>query len=308
MVAATDLELSILRTICWFSVFDLPLSTFEIYKWLLTPARAYDLFEVDLALEQSEWLQSRIDSKDGLFFLKMTDVKNTFLNRHRRFLDAIRKFRKLCRATYFFQLLPGVRAVCAVNTLAWWHTTAESDIDLFIVTSPKHIWSSRLLLVLPFLLTGLRPQHSQATAIKDPYCFSFFCTTEALQFENIKWNEDDHYLAYWVKSMVPMFDRGDVIEQIEAINKWSDHVLPNAWMRSPHPVHKPIALFSFPIQWSFLEPVCRAIQRHKFPSVIRDLANQDSRVVITDDMLKFHENDRRVEFIQAFRDAYEHAL
>jgi hypothetical protein len=304
-MSPSDLELSIFRTLCWFSIFDLPLSTFDLWKWLLKPARPYDLFEVDQALEGSEWLSSRIKRKDGMIFLKTGDLSVILQNHHRQFLDAQRKFRKLRRAAHFFQLIPGVQAVCAVNTLAWWHTHKHSDIDLYIVTKPGRIWSSRFLLVLPFLLFGGRPRHSLVSKFTDPFCFSFFSTTSALAMDNFKWNQNDHYLAYWLKSIVPVFDRSDVIGQIHEQNKWTDVVLPNACMRQPHPVHQPIAMAPIPIQWSIFEPLFRRLQRRKFPAILRELANLDSRVVITDDMLKFHDNDRRAEFIRAFDDAYE---
>ncbi len=305
MAQPTDLELSIFRTLCWFSLFDFPLSSFDVWKWLLKPGRVYNFFEVDHALEQSDWLSNRLTGQNGMFLLKRSDPLPVLMSRHRRFLDATRKFRKLRRAAHFFQLLPGVQAVFAVNTMAWWHTNEQSDIDLFIITKPSHIWSSRFLLVLPFLLSGHRPHHAQTTPLKDPFCFSFFCTTEALAMETLKWSQDDHYFAYWIKSIVPIFDRAEVLSQIQMHNKWTDVALPNARMRNVHPIHKPISIAPLPIQGSFLEPLFRHVQRNKFPTVLRGLANLDSRVVITDDMLKFHENDRRAEFIQAYHDAYE---
>lgn len=301
----SDLELSLFRTLCWFSIFDIPLTTFDLWKWILKPSRPYDLLEVDQVIMQSEWLSHRVMMQDGMYFLKQDNPQEKFLGRHRRFLNATIKFRKLRRAAHFFQLFPGVRSVCAVNTLAWWHTTSQSDIDLFIVTSAKRIWSSRLFLVAPFLLTGSRPHHGQQTSVKDPFCFSFFCSETAMQFESLQWKEEDYYLAYWVKSIVPMFDRGEIVSQMERLNKWTDRLLPNARMRQIHPVHKPLRVRALPIQWTFFEPICRWFQRNRFPSVLKGLANRDSRVVINDDMLKFHENDRRGEFMQMFQDVYE---
>ncbi len=314
MAVPTDLELSIFRTLCWFSIFDLPLTTFDLWKWLLKPGRTYDLFEVDTALEQSNWLSGRMSVRDGMFLLVHSGINPGLIpdrvgqDRHRRFLDAQRKFRKLRRAAFFFQLLPGIEAVYGANTLAWWHTNEQSDIDLFIVTKPKRIWSSRFWLVFPFLLSGHRPHYTQEVKFKDPFCFSFFCTTDALAMDVLKWNQDDHYLAYWIKSIVPIFDHRDVMEEIHAQNKWTDVALSNAKMRSVHPIHKPVSLIPLPIQLSVFESFFRHIQRGRFPAVLRELANLDSRVVITDDILKFHENDRRAEFIAAYQDTYEKSV
>ncbi len=304
----TDLELSIFRTICWFSLFEFPMTHFEIWKWLLKPTRPYDLFEINHSLTQSEWLASRLQVVDGFYGLKTHPAHDSCVaERHVRFLDGVRKYRKLRFACHFFQLLPAVRAVAAANTLSWWHTTEKSDIDLYIVTTPKKIWSSRLFLVFPFLLAGHRPQ-PQELPRRDPFCFSFFATTDALQLETLKWNAEDYYLAYWVKSLVPMLDRQSVFAEISALNRWADILLPNARARSIHPIHKPTRVFPLQIQHRLFEPLFRTIQQKKFPASLRALANLDSRVVITDDMLKFHDTDRRAEFSLRFKDVFEKGL
>ncbi|MEK7452557.1 MAG: hypothetical protein AAB664_04410, partial [Patescibacteria group bacterium] len=66
----TNLEQSILRTLCWFSVFDRPITRFEIWKWLLEPDRAYDLAEVYRTIESSEWIKERTVEKDGFYQLR----------------------------------------------------------------------------------------------------------------------------------------------------------------------------------------------------------------------------------------------
>ena len=305
MAYPTDLELSVYRTLCWFSVFHHPLTRFELWKWLLKPQRPYDLSEVDSVLEQSSWLSERLCSTDGFFTLKQETPRRCLAERRQQFLDGMRKYRKLRRACLFFSCLPGVCAIAAVNTLAWWRTSSESDIDLFIVTQPKRIWSSRFFLVLPFLFFGNRPSHYSQTPVTDPFCFSFFATREALQFESLKWNEEDYYLAYWVKSMVPLFDRTNILKEFSDLNRWANHFLPNAQSREIHPLHRSCRLFSLPVQWTFLEPLFRFLQLNRLPPSLRALANKDSRVVVTDDLLKFHENDRRELFLQQFQVIYE---
>lgn len=304
----TDLELSVFRTLCWFSVFHYPLTTFEIWKWLLRPVRPFDLFEVTQALANSEWLKERLNSQDGFWTLRSESNAQLKEERHRRFLNAVVKYRKLRRACYFFQLLPNVRAVASANTLAWWHTTNESDIDLYIITDPNRIWSSRFFLVLPFALIGNRPQNIEEFKVSDPFCFSFFSTTEALQMEPLKYGNEDPYLAYWIKSLVPILDRSEVFPQLVSVNRWADVILPNARHRLSHPTLRPRRLFSLPIQWSLFEPLFRSIQRNRFPSRIRELANQDSRVIVSDQILKFHNHDRREQYNREFQEIYEREI
>ena len=308
MLQSTDLELSIFRTICWFSVFHYPLTTFEIWKWLLCPSRPYDLFEVSQALTNSAWLKEKLNQKDGFWTLHSDPLSSMVEERHKRFLNSVGKYRKLRRACYFFQLLPNVKAVASANTLAWWHTTNESDIDLYIMTDPNRIWSTRFFLVLPFALFGNRPQQLNEVKVNDPFCFSFFTTTEALQMESLKYGDEDPYLAYWIKSLVPMLDRSEIFSQLVSVNRWVDVILPNARQRLSHPSHKARRLFSIPIQWSLFEPLFRSIQRNRFPSNIRDLANKDSRVIVSDQILKFHNSDRREQFTKEYKEIYEREI
>ncbi|MBI2474970.1 hypothetical protein HYV69_00925 [Candidatus Uhrbacteria bacterium] len=308
MSQPTDLELSIFRTLCWFSVFHYPLTTFEIWKWLLRPVRSYDLFEVTQSITNSGWLKEKLNQKDGFWTLRYDPNLSMIEERHKRFLNAIVKYRKLSRASYFFQLLPSLKTVASANTLAWWHTTNESDIDLYIMTDPNRIWSTRFFLVLPFAVCGNRPKRFENVKVNDPFCFSFFTTTEAIQMESLKCAQEDLYLAYWIKSLVPIIDRSDFFSQLSSVNRWVDVVLPNAHPRLLHPYHCQHKLFSIPIQWSLFESLFRFIQRRHFPSSIAELANKDSRVVVSDQILKFHNSDRRDQFMDEFKKIYEREI
>lgn len=312
----TDLEQSILRTLCWFAVFDRPITGFEIWKWLIEPARAYDLSEVHRVLEGSEWLKPRVQKEGGYFRLYSPSSfeavrgsrrgvgggevshSQAVSNRSKNYLDATKKFRKLKRASFYFRLFSSARSVAAVNSIAWMNTNTESDIDLFVVTKPKSIWSTRFWMVTPFILSRSRPGASD----QDPFCFSFFTTSNALAMDHLRLKEGDHYFAFWLKSIVPMFDHDDQFEKMQNENAWADRVLPNASARSVHPLHT-----SKQIPWiiphtGIFESLYRSISHKRFPLAIRNLANKDSRVVISDDVLKFHETDRRAEFETSYQE------
>lgn len=299
-----------MRTVLWFSQFSHPLTVFEIWKWLLQPERAYGLGEVYAILERSSWLHDKLESQDGFYVLKGSGIRRLIQGRQEKFLDAERKFALLRRAATYFSLLPAVRCVAAANTLAWWSTTKDSDIDLYIVTKPGHIWSTRFWLVVPFLLLGRRPSYASSPPYEggargglDPFCFSFFSTSTSLNVEELCLPRD-YYMAFWVRSLVPVLDRDGSLEAVQTQNRWASRTLPNAQPRHHHHRHVPSMLMSLPIQWRFTEPVFRRVQRDRLPTYLREIANLDSRVVVTDDVLKFHDNDRRAQY----RDAYESLL
>ena len=316
---SSSLEQSVLKTLAWFSVSNRSVTGFEIWKWLLEPDRTYSIADVYFALSSSEWLRNRMNVTRGFYCLRSplltkegtgevrTEVYDPsptsvslqwIFRRQDHYIDAIRKFHKLRRAAYFFELFESVRTVAAVNSIAWWNTDATSDIDLFIVVKPNSIWSSRFWIVAPFILFGIRP-HVQETI--DPFCFSFCVTTNNLSMDHLRLKEGDHYFAFWAKSIVPIFDRDKNLEQLDQENPWASTMLPNASTRRVHSRHRPHRVFPIMRHTGLFESVYKSIQQKRFPSSISSIANKDSRVVITDDMLKFHDNDRRAEFEERYK-------
>ena len=100
----TLLEQSILKTLCWFSVTDYPVTGFEIWKWLLEPDRAYELSEVFRVLESSEWLHNRITNENGYYMIQNDSISlpcegegrgegfDRVGLRQEHYLDAIRQY------------------------------------------------------------------------------------------------------------------------------------------------------------------------------------------------------------------------
>lgn len=308
--ALSDLEQSILRTAAWFSLSQYPLTHFELWKWLLLPERAYSLAEVEAELRESPSLRESLTFQDGWVALASAgDIGEAVGKRHARFLDATRKLGKLKRAARWLGALGSVRAVAACNTLGWYATDKDSDIDLFILVRPGTVWTARLLLVAPFLLLGKRPivheapEGPAASSAGDPYCFSFFLSSAALRLDSLPLPGGDPYFAYWMRSLIPVFDRDGLFDRLREANGWVRAYLPHANGRPVHSERAPSgsvpALAPSP---RLFESLARLLQAKRFPKALRDLMNRDSRVVISDAMLKFHANDRRADFRAAWQE------
>lgn len=289
------LEAAIVRTAAWFSLFDYPLTAFEIWKWLGLKS---SLVEVEKALAESVWLRGRLEFHGGFFVLGGRPAETLIALRQERWLEAARKFKKLNRAARYFSLFPFVRAVFACNTLAWRHTAPASDIDLFIVVAPGTIWLARFLFVTPFRLLGRRPKQTVA----DPFCFSFFVTDDNLSLEKLLLPDGDPYMAYWLASLVPVFDRGEIQRRLTEKNKWIFGSLPNAFSNFSNEKNR----FFLPLNFlRVFEGLAKRLQEKFFPPQIKAAANLDSRVVISDSVLKFHLNDRRAYFRDEGKKIYE---
>lgn len=331
-VGATALELTIARTLAWFSLFDYPLTSFDLWKYLYQPDKKYSLIEVETVLFESRWLAEKIKISGGFYFwFEGKDDTLMIKITQARFLDATRKYKKLRWAVRYFSLFPFIRAVFACNNLPWHNTSAGSDIDLFIVVEPGTIWLSRLLLVLPFALFKKRPIQNSTTpplspsfglppplklwrtgrgashhsTTFDPFCFSFFTTEDNLNFEKLLLQDEDPYFSYWLASLVPVLDRDNLQERLWSENKWLVETLPNIFLSTKHNEISPQILPALPLNFlKFFEAPVRWLQYKFLPCELRDAANRNSCVIVSEQMLKFHTNDRR----ERFRDEWQKIL
>jgi hypothetical protein len=295
MAHLTPMESAIWRTVCWFAVFEYPLTVFDMYKWMIDPPEDVRLSDVYATLDSSKVLTGNLVQQDGFYLpAALPEAKRVFDQRHDRFLDAMRKYARLKTATRYIGKAPGVRGVAAVNTLGWWHTDAGSDIDMLIIARPDRLWTARFLSVLPFLLMRKRPG-AQASA-NDPLCFSFYLSEDALDVEKLCL-DDDPYFHYWLYSAVPIFESGGVIQRVHETNEWARARLPHT--KLPNPPER-ICAQSHGKGFALgagVERFLRWVQRKRLPEHIRERAEDASTHVVVDDaMLKFHTNDRRAAY------------
>ncbi|MBI1908037.1 hypothetical protein HYS28_01295 [Candidatus Uhrbacteria bacterium] len=295
---ASVLEWDCYRTIAYFAYFRYPLTAFEVWKWLYAPEGRWTLADVTYALATSTWLGERVGASQGFYGVGDVDVQ--VADRHERLLDALRKYRVLAPVVAYLRRLPFIDGVAVCNSLAFHHTTAASDIDLFIVTAPGRVWSARLLAVSAMAALRKRPGEAR----RDPVCCSFFADRNALDMARLKIDDEhDPYLAFWTHTLVPLVDRGDVFSRVHVMNGWVRDVLPNARpvSRAPRLRHGAPrrGFIRDNLAALFPEDAARAFQERKFPASIRALKNVDTRVVVNDRMLKFHENDRRHDIKRA---------
>lgn len=214
-----------------------------------------------------------------------------------------RKLRRARRTAGFLSKLPWVRAVVLCNTTALGQARDGSDLDFFVIVKHGAIWRSRFFSALPFALLNARPAvFDQQNKKKDPVCLSFFITDEKLDLSDFSLSDDDPYLRHWFLSLMPLTDDG-VMRHF-----WDqNHVL-----RRRHPLAKPWMALSghdysvggklkYGLQNSWLEGFVKRLQWKRFPKHIREMANQDTRVIINDQVLKFHVQDQREKFKQDYQ-------
>ena len=287
------LERAIWRTIQLFALYPFAPTVFEVHKWLIQPDRSYDLKEVSDAITNSEWLHRRITTKHG--FIAPQDAEHLIEDRQDRFLDGVRKFKKVRRVRFVLRLIPFIKGVAICNTLSWMNTTKTSDIDFFIITKSNSVWSTRFFSVLPFFFK--RPHRGG----RDPLCFSFFVDEHHLNLSSVC-IENDIYNAMWVQSLIPILGDDVIWESFRQANAWSTEFTPQSSFAHPIPRRFNVSGKRFTMSSpKILERLLERVQRWRFPDSIRELENTSTRVVIQNHILKFHVADGRKPFADLYR-------
>jgi predicted nucleotidyltransferase len=184
----------------------------------------------------------------------------------------------------------------SISMNAW---TPDSDIDLFIITSPNKLWTVRILITLIFQILWVRKTSSKHAG---RFCLSFFATENALDFSSFA-IENDVYLYFRILYFKPILNFDNTYENfIEANATWADFSLyqdiieenkkgvkiknSNSNKNKISNVRNTTGLHSLPeklLKKIFLSRTLKTYEKLRKPFW----------VIINDDMLKFHDKDVR---------------
>ena len=290
---------SIIDTLAFFAIFDFPLTSTEVFDRLWEPPAGVGPLDVTKELEHLV-VNKVIVGGGGYFAL---DSINGALERRRgaHWLVA-HKLRRARRALRYAAWVPFMRAVFICNTVAFGWPRAESDIDVFVVVRRDRLWLTRLFLTAAIGLSGYR-RHGARVA--DQVCLSFYITDNALDLSAVRLDADDVLLTYWSLFLHPLYDPENVAIEVRHANSWAATRIPHAPLDIKlHPTvpqyhvslwfKKLIEKIFFYRIGNYLNAWAGGLQKQKMRGNTHSVQRlPDSRVVISDTMLKFHENDRR---------------
>ncbi|MBF8280897.1 MAG: hypothetical protein HW383_670 [Candidatus Magasanikbacteria bacterium] len=272
---------SILQTLAFFSIFDFAPTRLELKNFSLVAGWE----EFCAALEKLS-ADGVILERDGLFSLAARPLDPNI--RRDRYRAAVRKFSRADRAAVWLKKIPWVRFVAVTNSLAWWNTKPESDIDFFIVVRHGRLWTTRLLVAILLRIFRLRPGEGSL----DPICCSFWMSDAGADLKEIE-IVGDVYLSFWKRRLI-------VINNVGAAGceSWvcatSDRLI-GCGTRVEHSAAPTFTKLIF----KRTEKISRRLSMKLFPKNIRSASA--SGVVLTDYMIKLHAPDRRVEIRDRWR-------
>jgi hypothetical protein len=298
-------DLAIARSVLYASLFDYPLTLAQLrqtlIEWTATPS------QILAAYHRSDALQAAIEYRDGFFFPRgrheLVAERRRREARSRSFLDRQRRLLSIVCA------LPFVRMVALSGSVAHLNLEGGGDLDLFIVTRGRHVWSVTVLVVLLARLLGRRRT----------VCANFVVADSRLALE-----QQDLFTASQMVHLKPLIGRDLFFDFIEA-NPFVRRFYPN--FQPPGPAQTPrmvwdsaspglswrsivFARLKPTVEWLLASPsrafevLCRRAYRSY---LTRRAASWQSpeQVRLEDDFLKLHTRSHRQTVLERFERTVE---
>ena len=252
--------------------------------------------------------QNIIQEKFGYYFLPGREV--TVEKRRERLLISELKMKLACRAAKKFARCRLLKRFLSV--IRWVRNKPKPKVILiFYYHRARADLAGKIFYQFNFASVG--PAHLRPKT-NNRICLSFYVDSENLDLSGLRAMEDDIHFIYWLHQMVPLYDPENYYAKFSAANNWTKKFLPNlkpevlAGYISPLTVSKLGRLWKglWGKMWGggygqLLENQARQIQQIKLKISLKAKANQPGNgVVIKDGVLKFHENDRRAGYYEAW--------
>ncbi len=298
-----EIQFDIFKTLAYFDLFDYPLTEKEVEQWLWVETCHRNLSggQMRASLQYSDITQvlkelvaqDKICQQNDLYFLP--GRQEIVALRKRRLEISVKKIKRARQAAKILAHLPWLKAIFLCNSVGQFNADENSDIDLFVVVEKGRIWLVRFWAAGIFMLLGWRPNWRTK---RNKFCLSYFVTEDNLNLEPTKIGEQDIALVYWLTTFWPLYESDNLWSEFKKANQWLLKHLPNfVWgERKEYQINfgaEKIKKFWRTLPMGWLEKLVKKFELWYLPKLIKKMANQDTRVIINDQMLKLHTNDSR---------------
>lgn len=134
--------------------------------------------------------------------------------------------------------LPGVRMVALNGSMVTGKFHSQSDIDLYIVSAKKRIYTARVLTLGLATILGIK---RTKTKIAGRICLNRYAAEDFLEI-----TPPNHYHAKVFYNQFPLFGTKDLVDKYISANQWMKRY--NFYPYKYSPLHNP-SLISFGVRW-----------------------------------------------------------
>lgn len=271
-------------TLIYSDIFNFPLTEEEILK--------YFLYEKMNQKNLSSLLKNNnnIEYKNGFYFLKGKDHLVTLREKRRKISE--KKLVTAQRVIHVLSFLPTIQLIGISGSVAVQNAKESDDIDLFIITQPGCLWTTRLLVNILLVIMGKKRKRGAIDA-PNAICANMFMDESMLTLPQ---NKHNLYTAHEVVQMKSIFVRNKMDTIFIHENAWIHIFLPNIKIDShDHHIKQSSSIMIF------IETVGRVFQQLY-------MKGHMTTEVIKKKLLAFHPQDQQEVILKEFTNklkAYE---
>jgi len=221
-----EVSRSIIDLLAYFAVMNIRIDFDTLYSYL--PIRTGHL--VVKKQLRSLIRQGKVQCIDNLFGLKGHKYTSQKIPRARR----AALIKKAQRWSLLMRLLPAVKSIVVINSVAYGNVHKDSDIDLFIVTSPNRIFLTKGFLMY-FLRLIKQLEDQQVSAGR--FSLGMFMTTKGVKLEKDMMKVNNPDLAPRMITGIPVYG-ADTWYSILKNDPYLQSQLPNyIWPKTSIRIH-----------------------------------------------------------------------
>lgn len=299
------LEARILATLRFFDLQDLPLTLFELHKFLLVDPELLPkeiseftnpesinnsaLVSIDSIMNSVGFLVSENKLEEFSGFYCLPGRKKIIQKRLDNYFFGIRREKLIKRYINFLAYIPFVRGVALAGSQALGQEKENSDIDLLIITEPGFMWTARTLVSLYFHLFGIR-RHGSFAANR-------FCLNHYVAGEKVLTEGRNLYTASEYAKLRPLVYESSVFEFVRNNLFWIKNFFPNIQITKSDKVkQKKIQLF---LEKFFKNNFGASLEK-RLAQIQKKRIHTDEYVKVSEDELSFHPSSKEEKLLLDF--------
>lgn len=215
------MERAILRTLCYHDIFDYPLLSSEVWRFLITRRKTKER-DIQKTLRLMKADRKQIEANRDCYYLR--GRKEIVSLRKRREKYSRKKLLIAKKVAKFLRWVPAIKMIGMTGAVSIGNAEKNDDIDLLIITSSGRLWLTRILAVLLMEVLGKRRRPTDKK-VADKICLNIFLDENHLKMPKGKRNL---FVAHEIEQMKVLYQKDNVYQKFLKENRWVRRYLANS--------------------------------------------------------------------------------
>lgn len=271
---------AILDTLRYRQIFGCPMSYHQIWNYLIfsKPIGEQNFKDaLDYLIKNKKILH-----KDGWYSSDKVDYEKVE-KRRKRAEELLTQAKHIAK---YLKQIPWIEMAAVTGSVAAFNANEQSDIDMLVVTKPKRLWLSRLLLASILKILGV---YWDAKKPAGTICPNILITSDNLTWDS---NKQNLYTANEVSLLYPIFHLHNCYFDFLKQNAWATYYLTNLSISD----YKP----QLPEKLSVLGRLIDLIELATMKLQMSYMKNKKTTEIVSKNFVHFNTHDASVNILQKF--------